>query len=95
MSFNDVDEPATDDEINQWWSRLGIQLVGFTVAGPDGPEGMTHWLAVARSQADRDVLYQLCGVINDDLPWARMPGDNVTCMACLVMAARDGWREPS
>jgi hypothetical protein len=93
--FDDgVDEPATDDEINQWWSRFAVQLIGFTAAGHDGPEGVAHWLAVARNQADHAVLYRLCGTINDKLPWA-MPGASVTCMTCLVRAARERWREPS
>jgi hypothetical protein len=91
----EVDEPATHDEIDQWWSRLGVHLVGFTAAGHDGPDGLTHWIAVARNQAERAELYRLCGTMNDYLPWARMPGASVTCMTCLVRASRERWREPS
>ncbi len=95
-SFDDgVDEPATTDEINRWWSRLGIQLTGFTAAGHEGPEGLAHWIAVAQNQAGRVELYFLCGTMDDELPWNRMPGADVTCMTCLVRAARERWREPS
>lgn len=90
-----VDAPATDHEINQWWSRGAVQLVGFTVAGHEGPEGVTHWLAVARNQAGCTELYRLCETMNDELPWTRMPGANVTCMTCLVLAAMRSWRELS
>lgn len=96
MTFDSkVDEPATNDEINQWWGRLGVQLIGFTAAGHEGPEGMAHWFAVTLNQADHVELYRLCGIMDDDLPWTRTPGALVTCMTCLVMAARDGWRKPS
>lgn len=96
MTFDSgVDEPATNDEINQWWSRLSVQLIGFTAAGHDGLEGVSHWIAVTRNQADHIELFRLCGTMNDELPWAKMPGANVTCMTCLVRAARDQWRGPS
>jgi hypothetical protein len=36
VSFDEVDVPATDDEINRWWSRLDTQLLGFTAAGYEG-----------------------------------------------------------
>lgn len=91
----EVDLPATDDEINQWWSRFVVQLIGFTAGGHDGPKGVAHWFAVAQNPADRIDLYRLCGTMDDSLPWARMPGADVTCMTCLVRAARDRWREPS
>ena len=93
-AWDSVDLPATDNEINQWWGRIGIQLVGFTVAGHEGPEGMVHWLAVTKIGPQRIELYRLCGTMDDSLPWARLPGMNVTCMTCLVRAARTQ-REPS
>lgn len=94
--FDDgVDSPATDDEINQWWIRLGVQLIGFTAASHDGPEGVAHWIAVARNQADHIELFRPCETMNGSLPWTRMPGASVTCMTCLVRSARDRWREPS
>lgn len=94
LDFTNVDLPAANDEIDQWWSKFHIQLVGFTVASLAGPASVTHWLAVARNHAGRVELYRLCGTLNNDLPWARMPGANVTCMTCLVRAARERWREP-
>lgn len=90
-----VDEPATNDEINHWWSRLGVQLIGFTAAGHKGPSGLAHWIAVTKSQAGHVELFRLCGMMNDDLPWTRMPGTHVTCMTCLVRASKERWREPS
>lgn len=94
MSFDDVDEPATDDEINQW-CRFGIHLVGFTAAGHEGPNGLAHWIAVGTNIAGRPARYYLCGTVNDNLPWVRIPGAHVTCMTCLVKSARARWREPS
>lgn len=95
FDYDPVDEPATEDEVNRWWSRFGVRLVGFTAAGHEGPEGQAHWIAVAENPAGRTELYRLCGTINDNLPWVRMPGTGVTCMTCLVRAAREGWKEPS
>lgn len=95
MTFDDVDEPATNDEIDQWWSRLAVELIGFAIAGHEGPEGVAHWLAVAKNQAGRTELYRLCGTMNDELPWAQMPGASVTCMTCLVQTAKERWKEPS
>ncbi len=93
--FDDrVDLPATIDEVVQWGSRHGVQLVGFTAGGCDGPEGVAHWFAVTRDQNGHVELYKLCK--NDKKqPWARMPGADVTCMTCLVRAAKERWREPS
>ena len=93
--FDAVDLPATNDEINRWWSRLGEQLIGFTAAGHEGPEGLSHWLAVTINHAQHAELYRLCGTMDDALPWTRLPGADVTCMTCLVRAGREGWREPS
>lgn len=95
MSFDDVDEPATNDEINQWWSRLEVHLIGFTAAGYEGPEGLTHWVAVTTNQAERVELYRLCATMNDEWPWIRLSGADVTCMTCLVKTANERWREPS
>lgn len=93
--FETVDEPATQDEIDQWWGRLGVHLIGFTMAGHEGAEGLTHWVAVTTNNAEHVELYRLCGTMNDELPWARTPDENVTCMTCLVRAADERWKEPS
>lgn len=87
-----MDEPATDDETNAWWSRLSVHLIGFTAAGHEGPEGMIHWLAVTTNAAERVELYRLCATINDDLPWERTPGADVNCMKCLVYSAKPNWK---
>ncbi len=92
---SEVDLPATYDEINQWWSRFAVMLIGFTAAGHEGPDGVVHWVAVAHNQAGQVNLYHLCRTMNDELPWTRMSGANVTCMTCLVRAGREQWREPS
>jgi len=95
VSFDEVDVPATDDEINRWWSRLSVQLVGFTAAGHEGVDGMTHWMAVSKNLAGSEELYRLCGTMNDELPWKRVPGADVSCMTCLAYAARPTWKDPS
>ena len=92
--FDEVDVPATADEINRWWGKYAIQLIGFTAASSEGPEGVVHWVAVARNLAGRTDLFRLCATMNDELPWARVPGEPVTCMTCLVRASREQWKEP-
>lgn len=95
MSFDEVDIPATDDEIDKWWSRLSTRLLGFTAAGHEGVDGMIHWMAVTENQAGYEELYRLCWTMNDNLPWKRTPGVDVNCMSCLTYAARPTWKDPS
>lgn len=94
MSFDEVDVPATDDEINKWWSRRCVQLIGFTAAGYEGADGMIHWMAVVHGMTEGAEMYRLCWTMDEDLPWKRTPGANVNCMTCLVYAAKPTWKDP-